>query len=162
MLFCRIALKIAAASWRTDQQVSSSRIPSVNALNLPLANKYQEWEQVSFIWSKLFGDRKSRKFILENETNGNANIKTHSRRNYKNRKTISKIEIPGSNFRDRMFIKLPSNRNLLMEAAKKETWLLHETERSEKSKLKRRENEEDAGMKSFWCLLCVFLQVFVT
>ena len=77
-------------------------------------------------------------------------------------KQISKIEIPGSNFRDRMFIKLPSNRNLLMEAAKKETWLLHETERSEKSKLKRRENEEDAGMKSFWCLLCVFLQVFVT
>ena len=42
----------------------------------------------------------------------------------KTAKQISKIEIPGSYFRDRMFIKLPSNRNLLMEAAKKETWPL--------------------------------------
>ena len=31
-------------------------------------NKHQVWEQVSSIWSELFGDRKTGKFILENES----------------------------------------------------------------------------------------------
>ena len=60
MLLCRIALKVAAASWRTDPPSFFFNNPFCECFKpLPMTNKHQDWEQVSFIWSKLFGDRKS-------------------------------------------------------------------------------------------------------
>ena len=71
----------------------------------------------------------------------------------KTTKQISKVEIQGSNFQDRMFIKLASNRRILREAAKKETWPLNEDD--QKPQLKQRKNgvKKDDGMNLFWSLL---------
>ena len=70
----------------------------------------------------------------------------------KTSKQSSKIEIQGSNFRDRMFIKLPSNRKLLREAAKEKIWPQHVD--NQELQLRRRTNlTEDAGMELFWSLL---------
>ena len=71
----------------------------------------------------------------------------------KSAKQISQIEIPGSNFRDRMFIKLPSNRKLLREAAKKEIWPQHEDDQELQLKRSKSAADDDTGMELFWRLL---------
>ena len=64
-------------------------------------------------------------------------------------KNSSKIEFKGSNYRDRMFIKLPANRNILREAAKKGAWpkyekLVNPTKSAQ---------DHDPGMELFWKLV---------
>ena len=65
----------------------------------------------------------------------------------------SKVVLKGSNFRDRMFIKLQKNRKLIKEAAKAKDW--PKTKDGDKSGSdpeyevgeKRKKNENDEGME---------------
>ena len=71
----------------------------------------------------------------------------------KTTKQISKVEIQGSNFQDRMFIKFASNRKILREAAKNETWPLKEDDQEPQLKRTKHGIQKDDGMNLFWSLL---------
>ena len=69
----------------------------------------------------------------------------------------SKIEFEGSNFKDRMYIKLAGNRRLLRKAAKAQKWpeMANYEEDSESASefepgQKRKRVVHDEGMEKFW------------